>query len=76
MATVGGIKVGRAAFHMPIDCQHRLQILAAVMPQFGDHLHITEDYDMTRGGFLGIGLLFMAATPMLAARLRSKPITG
>ena len=31
---------------------------------------ITEDYDMTRGGFLGLGLLFMATTPSLAARMR------
>ena len=28
---------------------------------------LTEDYDITRGGFLGIGLLFLAATPLLAA---------
>jgi len=31
---------------------------------------ITEDYDVTRGGFLGPGLLFMAAAPWLAAWLR------
>ena len=28
---------------------------------------ITEDYDVTRGGFLGVGLLFMAAAPRLSA---------
>ena len=28
---------------------------------------ITEDYEVTRGGFLGVGLLFMAAAPRLAA---------
>ena len=28
---------------------------------------ITEDYDMTRGGFMGLGLLFMAVSPLLAA---------
>ena len=27
---------------------------------------ITEDYDVTRGGFMGVGLLFMAAVPWLA----------
>lgn len=31
---------------------------------------ITEDYDVTRGGFMGVGLLFMAAAPWLAAWLR------
>ena len=30
---------------------------------------ITEDYDVTRGGFLAVGLLFMAAAPRLAAWL-------
>ena len=34
---------------------------------------ITEDYDVTRGGFLGLGLLFMAAAPRLAAWLRGSP---
>ena len=33
---------------------------------------LTEDYNLTRGGFLGVGLLFMAVTPVLAARLRRK----
>lgn len=33
---------------------------------------ITEDYDVTRGGFMGVGLLFMAAAPLLAARLRGR----
>ena len=31
---------------------------------------ITEDYDITRGGFLGFGLLFMAVSPLLATRLQ------
>ena len=31
---------------------------------------ITEDYDVTRGGFLAVGLLVMAVSPLLAARLR------
>ena len=31
---------------------------------------ITDDYDITRGGFLGFGLLFMAVSPLLAARVR------
>jgi hypothetical protein len=31
---------------------------------------ITEDYDLSRGGLLGFGLLFMAITPILVARLR------
>jgi len=31
---------------------------------------ITEDYDVTRGGFMGLGLLFMAMSPLLAARVR------
>ena len=34
---------------------------------------ITEDYDVTRGGFMELGLLFMAAAPWLAARLISRP---
>lgn len=33
---------------------------------------ITEDYNPTRGGFLAFGLLFMAVSPLLAARLRAK----
>lgn len=33
---------------------------------------ITEDYNPTRGGFLAFGLLFMAVSPLLAARLRGK----
>lgn len=33
---------------------------------------ITEDYDVTRGGMLGFGLLFMAASPWLAARLHCR----
>jgi len=31
---------------------------------------ITEDYDITRGGLLGFGLLFMAGSPLLAATFR------
>jgi ribosomal protein S18 acetylase RimI-like enzyme len=31
---------------------------------------IAEDYDVTRGGLLSFGLLFMAAAPTLAAKLR------
>jgi len=31
---------------------------------------ITEDYDIARGGLLGFGLLFMAGSPLLAARVR------
>ena len=34
---------------------------------------ITEDYDPARGGFLIFGLLFMAVSPLLAARLRGTP---
>ncbi len=38
---------------------------------------ITEDYDITRGGFLGFGLLFMAVSPLLATRFqRIKPPTN
>lgn len=33
---------------------------------------ITEDYDLTRGGFLGLGLLFMAVSPLLAAWVRGQ----
>ena len=33
---------------------------------------ITEDYNPALGGFLGFGLLFMAVSPLLAARLRGK----
>jgi len=33
---------------------------------------ITEDYDPARGGFLGFGLLFMAVSPILAARVRGE----
>jgi hypothetical protein len=31
---------------------------------------ITEDYDPRRGGFMILGLVFMALTPWIAARLR------
>jgi len=31
---------------------------------------ITEDYDVTRGGLLGFGLMFMAASPLMATRFR------
>jgi hypothetical protein len=34
---------------------------------------LAEDYDLTRGGFMGPGLLFMAAAPWLAAWLRGSP---
>ena len=38
---------------------------------------ITEDYDITRGGFLGFGLLFMAVSPLLATRFRRTiPLTN
>jgi hypothetical protein len=33
---------------------------------------ITEDYDLSRGGLLGFGLLFMIAAPSLAQCLRSR----
>jgi len=33
---------------------------------------LTEDYDVTRSGFMGVGLLFMAAAPWLAAWLRGR----
>ena len=35
---------------------------------------ITEDYDLSQGGLLGLGLLFMAAAPSLARFLRSQVI--
>ncbi len=35
---------------------------------------LTEDYDVTRGGFMGVGLLFMAAAPWLAAWLRGNAV--
>lgn len=31
---------------------------------------LTEDYDVPRGGFMGVGLLLMAASPWLSAWLR------
>lgn len=31
---------------------------------------IFEDYDLTRGGLLGFGLLFMLLSPLLAAKVR------
>lgn len=39
---------------------------------------IAEDYDLPRGAFLGLGLLFVAVSPLLAARIsgqrgRSQP---
>jgi hypothetical protein len=38
---------------------------------------ITEDYDITSGGFLGFGLLFMAVSPLLAATFRRTiPLTN
>ncbi len=33
---------------------------------------ITEDYNIARGGLLGLGLLFMAVSPLLAAKLRGR----
>jgi hypothetical protein len=33
---------------------------------------IFEDYDVSNGGFLGLGLLFMLLSPMLASRLRKR----
>ena len=33
---------------------------------------IIEDYDVTRGGFMGLGLLFMAISPILANSLGSR----
>jgi hypothetical protein len=33
---------------------------------------ITDDYDLTRGSFLGLGLLFLAVSPLLAARIRGQ----
>lgn len=33
---------------------------------------ITEDYDLSKGGLLGLGLLFMAAAPSLALSLRRR----
>jgi hypothetical protein len=37
---------------------------------------ITEDYDPARGGLLGFGLLFMAVSPILAARVRGESRHG
>ncbi len=31
---------------------------------------IFEDYDVTRGGLLGFGLLFMLLSPMVAGKVR------
>ncbi len=33
---------------------------------------IVEDYDLTRGGFMGFGLLFLLLSPALAAGLRAR----
>ena len=30
---------------------------------------LLEDYDLARGGFFGLGLLFMAVSPLLAAKV-------
>jgi hypothetical protein len=53
----------------------------AVIHEAGANLpwdRITEDYDLTRSGFLGRGLLFMAVSPLLGARLRGRkpPLTN
>ncbi|MEQ1903769.1 MAG: hypothetical protein ABL888_06270 [Pirellulaceae bacterium] len=32
-----------------------------------------EDYDLSRGGLMGGGLLFLLFAPMIAARLRQRP---
>ena len=34
---------------------------------------LAEEYDAPRGGFMGLGLLFMVASPWLAAWLISRP---
>jgi hypothetical protein len=31
---------------------------------------MTEDYDITRGGFLSLGMVFLLLSPLIAARLR------
>jgi hypothetical protein len=74
----------RAATQLQLLCVGLMWVVLTVLFEIGlgrwvldlSWDRLTEDYDVTRGGFLGIGLLFMAATPMLAARLRSKPTTG
>ncbi len=33
---------------------------------------LAEDYDLSRGGFMGLGLLVMAVSPLLASKLRSR----
>lgn len=33
---------------------------------------IAEDYNVTRGGLLGFGLMFLAAAPTLAAKMRQR----
>jgi hypothetical protein len=35
-----------------------------------DWSRILADYDLTRGGLLGLGMLVLAASPLIAARLR------
>ena len=37
-----------------------------------DRARIAEDYDPTRGGLMGFGLLFIIFAPWLAARLRQR----
>jgi hypothetical protein len=74
----------RAATHLQLLCVGLMWVVLTAFFEIGlgrwvldlSRDRLTEDYDLTRGGLLGIGLLFMAATPMLAARLRSKPTTG
>jgi hypothetical protein len=41
-----------------------------------DWSRILEDYDLSRGGLMGVGLLAMMFTPALAARVRGHRVTA
>lgn len=36
------------------------------------HIATTEDYDLRDGGILGLGMLFMVVSPLLASQLKRR----
>jgi hypothetical protein len=51
------------------DVSYMLEFTSRYVPTTSLPLSVNEDYDLTRGGFLELGLLFVAVSPLLAARI-------
>jgi hypothetical protein len=67
--TTAGL-LGVGAFWVALTVLFELALGRLVLGLSWDRLG--EDYDPSRGGFLGFGLLFMAACPLIADRLRTR----